>query len=76
MNVLQHTLRVIGGCQAQVITHAGIPGLGQVFDRQLAFQGGDLQFQAQHHMQVIGGLVGLHADQRWLHLVDALVEGF
>ena len=34
----------------------------------------DLELQAQHDVQVVGGLVGIDADEGRLHLVDGLVE--
>ncbi len=74
VHVLQHAPGVIGWGDAQVLLEACVPRFGQVLHLQLALDHGDLQLHAQHDMQVIGGFIGFHPDQRGLDLVDALVE--
>ena len=74
MDILQHAVGVVGHLDAQVLAHAGVPGLGQVGEAQLAFHDFLLQLEAQDDVQVVGGLVGLHADERRLDLVDGAVE--
>ena len=75
MHVLQDAVAVVGRLHAQVGQVARLPGLRQVLDRQLAFQQRQLQVEAQHHMQVVGHLIRVGADERAPHLVDRPVEG-
>ena len=75
VHVLQHAVAVIRCAQAQGRQVAVVPGFGQVFHFQVAFQQQQLQLEADHHVQVIGQLVGIRADQRALYLVDRPVEG-
>ena len=74
MHVLQHTVCVGGRCDTQVLLEARVPGFGQVFHLQLTLHQGDLELHAQHDVQVIGGFVGFHPDERGLDLIDALIE--
>ena len=64
-----------GWGDAQILLEAGVPGFGQVLHSQTAFHHGHLQLHAQHDVQVVGGFIGFHPDERRLDLVDALVEG-
>ena len=74
MHILHHAVAVVGRGDAQVGGVARVPGIGQVADRQLAFQQRQFEVEAQHDVQVVGHLVGLDANQRALDLVDRAVE--
>lgn len=74
MHVLQDAIAVIRGADAKIRFEAFVPGFGQVFDSQLAFQHLQLEVEAQHDVQVVGHLVGVGADERALDLVDRAVE--
>jgi len=63
VHVLQHAQPVVGRGDAQVFLHARVPDFGQITHRQAAFQQRNFDLHAQHDVQVVGGLVGLHADQ-------------
>ena len=66
--------RIIGRDNAQIFLHLGVPDLRQVLDLQFAFHQGNFQFQAQHDVQVVGGFIRFHADQRRFDFVDAVIE--
>ena len=74
VNVLQHALGVIRRGDAQVVFHPGVPDFRQVRHLDGAFHQADLDLQAEHDVQVVGGFIGFHPDQAGLHLVDAAVE--
>ena len=75
MHVLQAAVAIVGRGEAEVRLEARAPGLGQVLDREPAFQHGQLQVEPHHDVQIVGHLVGVGADQRPLDLVDGAVEG-
>ena len=76
MNILQHPLGIIGGRDAQIILHLVVPCLGKVRNDQTALHHGDLQFQAQHDVQIIGGFVRLNTDEGGFNDVDTLIKSF
>jgi hypothetical protein len=76
VHILQHAVgRGVDG-HAEVLQEAGVPGLFQVVERQLAGHEPALQVETQHHMQVVVHLVRFGADIPWLHPVHRGVEVF
>ena len=65
----------LGGRMPRYLLVLLVPRPGQVGRRQLAVQQGLLQLEADQDVQVVGGLVGLDADQRRPHLVQREIEG-
>ncbi len=66
MDILQDAPGIVWRDDPQVFLHFGIPGLRQILDGDRSFHHADLELQAQHDVQVVGGLIGLDADERRL----------
>jgi hypothetical protein len=74
VHVLQHAVRVRLGDHAEIRVHRLVPALRQFVDAHRAVDEAALQFEAEHDVQVVGHLVGLHANEGRLHPVDGAVE--
>ena len=74
VDVLQHAVGVALRDDAEQRARLLAPGVGQVVHLQVAVDHAALQREAQQYVQVVGHLVGLHADVRRLHGVDRAIE--
>src|SRR5580698_6767343 len=74
VNVLQYAQGIVWDVECEKLLHFGIPGTRQIFDSDLAFEQGHFDFESQNNVQVVGDLVGLHANERRVHDVDGAVE--
>ena len=74
MHVLQHAVDVIRRRHAQIFLIARVPRLRQIGHAELAVEQVQFQAETHDHMQVVGDLVGVRANQRALNLVDGPIE--
>ena len=74
VDVLQAPFRVTGWTDPQALFHEIVPGLGDAANGELAAEDALLQVVAQHDVQRIGELIGIHADQAAAHAVEVPVE--
>jgi hypothetical protein len=71
VSVLQHALRVVGDVDAEVVVHPRVPDLRQVLQLDAVVDDVALELEAKDHVHAVRHLVGLDADERRLHAVDA-----
>ena len=69
MDVLQYALVRVAGGDAEEVGVGLVPGLGQLGDAQLAREQCELQLKSDDDVEVVGGLIGLHADEGALDAV-------
>src|SRR4051794_32088164 len=73
VHVLQHAFGVARHVDAEVLPHAAVPLVRQLFERELLGEHRLLELEAEDDVQVVGRLVRLDADQRRLHDVHLAV---
>ena len=72
MHILHDAVPVVAGADADQAFHQLVPGAGQVGGRQFARYDGFLQAVAQDHVQRVGDLIGIDANQAGLYpTIDA-----
>ena len=74
MGILQAAVLVIGHVHTQILFIQGVPDGGNILDFQRAADQLLFDLVTDHHVEAIGQLVGLGADEGGLCLVDCLVE--
>ena len=74
VHILQAAVAVVGRTDTEIGLVAGMPRFRQILHRQLPFEQFAFEIEADHHMQIVGHLVGVGADQRALDLVDGAIE--
>ena len=74
VDVLQAAAAVVGHLEAEVAPVLLVPGVRDVVDRERAVHDGPLDLEADHDVHVVGGLVGLDADEVGLDDVGAAVD--
>ncbi len=74
MHVLEHAVGVVGDLDPEVLARQDRPRFGQVGDLEPALEELELELEADEHVEVVGQLVGLDADQRRPHPVGGAVQ--
>ena len=74
MDVLEAARGVVGGLDPQELLHLRVPGMRQVAGTEGAVHEGGLELEAQDDVERVGDLVGVHADEGGLDLVERPVE--
>ena len=74
MDVLQHSLGIRRGPTAEVFFKPLVPGCRQIGHRKISVPHGPFQVKPEHHMEVVGDLVGLDPDERRLHHQQRLLH--
>ncbi len=74
MDVLQDAVRVVRDVDAEKLLHPGIPHLGEVLERDGAFDQLLLELEAQDDVEAVGRLVRVHTDEAGLGAVDRANE--
>jgi hypothetical protein len=74
MDVLEYPFRIGFRRDPQILLHLSIPQGGQIFRLNLALDQVLFDLETQHDVEIIGQLVGFHADERRLHTVDRSVK--
>jgi hypothetical protein len=73
VNVLEDSFGVVLGGDAEIFFETGVPYLRQVFDLEFPLKQTDLNFEAEHDVEVVGGFIGFNADGGRLDFVDGFV---
>ena len=74
VDVLHDALGVARHVEPEVLLVAGVPGVGQILEREGLLEERHLELEADGDVEVVGDLVGLDADQRALDGVRRAVE--
>ena len=69
-------MRIVCGCDLQIILHFLIPQCGKVIYRHMIPEDRLFHFVAQYDMEAVGHFVCVYTDKAVLHVIDLLVESF
>jgi hypothetical protein len=70
VDVLEAAAGVVGRGEAEVLAHLFVPRAGDVVWGEVAGEHGLLELEPEEDVEVVGGLVGVDADERGADVVD------